>query len=289
MEKIGFIGAGKVGNALAKYLYQNHHTISGIYSTNKRSANELAQCVHAKSHMNLLSLVKETNFLFITTPDDVIASVSEEIARLPLNLSGKIICHCSGALSSHILIECQQKSAITASIHPLQAFTGSEQDKQQLKNTFFTVEAFNQKDPVIQQLLTSLGNPFKWIDSDKKGLYHGAAVLTSNYMVTLIEEALSYMRQLDIDDKTSIEMMMPLMKSTLVNVFDKGTTDGLTGPIVRGDSGVVATHLSQINKYLDNEAVDFYKIMGRHTLKMIQNRRIDQDTYETFDALFKER
>ena len=248
----------------------------------------MADCVHGKAYPNLLELVEEVDILFITTPDDVIQLVSLEISRLPLDLSEKTIIHCSGALSCQILSDCHQKGAVTASLHPLQAFIGSDEDIMQLKNTFFTVDASDSKDERIHQLISTLGNSFKWIPFDKKGLYHGAAVLASNYMVTLIEEALTYMRQLYIDDITSLEMLMPLMKSSMANVENKGTIDGLTGPIVRGDTKVVAAHLSQINEHLGNEASEFYKLMGRHTIKMIQNHRMDQQKYEEFDLMFKE-
>ena len=95
---IGFIGAGKVGYSLGKYLSVNGIGLSGYYSRNLNSAEEAAEFTGTKAFTTLEELLRESTVIFITVPDGAITDVFNNIREL--GISGKLICHCSGALSA---------------------------------------------------------------------------------------------------------------------------------------------------------------------------------------------
>ena len=82
--KFGFIGAGKVGFSLGKYLKENNIDLSGYYSKNQHSSREAAIFTNTKQYNNLENLIKNSDAIFITTPDNQIESVWNEIIRLPI-------------------------------------------------------------------------------------------------------------------------------------------------------------------------------------------------------------
>jgi len=274
MNRIGFIGMGKVGSALAQYFAQKHLPLSGFYTQSTPSLPSF-ESLQLKNHPTLTSLIQSSDMLFITTPDSAIEKISEEIAEVTPSLKHKIILHCSGALASHILMPCRKKDATVYSLHPLQAFTGASEDVLQLAHTFFTVETEKEADRLLlSPFLQLLGNAYQWIQASEKPLYHAAAVLLSNYMVTLVEEGLQYLRHIGFKDQIAISMMMPLMTGTLTNIQQQGTTHALAGPILRNDHLIVAQHLTHIKTTLGEDAVTFYKYLGRKTLTLATKQMV---------------
>ena len=98
--KFGFIGAGKVGFSLGKYLKENSIDISGYYSKSQHSSKEAAIFTNTRQYNNLEDLIKNSDAIFITTPDNQIADVWNEVKKLPIK--EKLICHCSGSISSEV-------------------------------------------------------------------------------------------------------------------------------------------------------------------------------------------
>lgn len=104
MYKAAIIGAGKVGTSLGLYFFDNNHiSLEGYYSKSKKSADYSAGLTNTKSFKNLKELVDNCNIIFITTTDDQILNVWEDLKKY--NIAGKIICHCSGSLNSQIFQE----------------------------------------------------------------------------------------------------------------------------------------------------------------------------------------
>lgn len=76
--KLGFIGAGKVGTTLAKYLAP-HHTIIGFTSHSYKSAEEAADFTGSRAFEHFEELIPLCDTVFITVPDGQIETVWNEI------------------------------------------------------------------------------------------------------------------------------------------------------------------------------------------------------------------
>ena len=60
---IGFIGAGKVGFSLGKYLTERNVRVTGYYSRNPDSSREAADFTNTRQYMNLRHLVEDSEVL----------------------------------------------------------------------------------------------------------------------------------------------------------------------------------------------------------------------------------
>ena len=54
--RIGFIGAGKVGFSLGRYLKENEYTVSGYYSKSMASAEDAARFTETKRYNTMKQL-----------------------------------------------------------------------------------------------------------------------------------------------------------------------------------------------------------------------------------------
>ena len=104
--RIGFVGAGKVGFTLGKYMSERNVCVSGYYSRSEESARQASIFTHTKYYETLEDLIGSSDALFLTVPDGAIEGVWNSIKRY--SLTGKFICHCSGVMTSAVFSEIDQ-------------------------------------------------------------------------------------------------------------------------------------------------------------------------------------
>src|SRR5205823_13275356 len=122
------------------------------------------------------------------------------------------------------------------SVHPLQTFTRAR-GPEQLDGAHAAVTAETEEARALGLWLARLLGlrPFELADPDRT-LYHTAAAIASNYLVTLYRIAASLFEQVGAPP----EALVPLMTRTIENGFE------LTGPISRGDWSTVDAHLKAL-------------------------------------------
>ena len=98
--KAGFIGAGKVGFSLGKYLTANGITVTGYYSKSPISAKSAADFTKTRSYNSITELLNDSDTIFVTVPDGTIGEIWDYMQNL--DVKNKNICHCSGSISSAV-------------------------------------------------------------------------------------------------------------------------------------------------------------------------------------------
>ena len=73
--RTGIIGAGKVGCSLGKYFRLNNLEVTGYYDVNENLAKEAADFTATAFIKDLDTIVKESDTLFLTVPDDLITII----------------------------------------------------------------------------------------------------------------------------------------------------------------------------------------------------------------------
>ena len=290
-KRFCIIGCGRVGTHLAVHLAGQGYQPAAFYSRTCASAQSAA--FHAgggRVFENAADAAESCELIFITTPDVSIAPVCDQIAAEKGFNENSVVFHLSGALSSKILASARKAGAETGSLHPLQAFApyGPGQSSP-FTGINMSVEGSPGAAVLGQKIAAVLqARPFT-IPTDAKTLYHAAAVVASNYLVTLEHVALTLLEQTGLDQARAFEILAPLIQGTLGNIASKGSVDALTGPVVRGDGEIIARHLADI----DNKMPQFsalYRLLGLHTLDIARMRKdfpkgADQ---EIFDLLKNE-
>ena len=269
--KVGFVGAGKVGCSLGKLFSETQHNLAGFYSRSSSSAQDAADFTKSKHFQNLETLIEESDTVFITVPDDSISAVWDSIKHM--SVAGKMICHCSGSLSSNIFRDIEETGAYGFSIHPLLAVSDRYQSYQELPKALFTIEGDAGHIDDIKALLAKSSLRYSVISADVKTRYHGAAVMCSNLVVGLIRAAEDELRLCGFSEDQLGEAIAPLLLGNVNKVLSVGTQAALTGPIERGDAGTVEKHLSTF------EGIDrqVYKTLSRKTLEVAKAKHPQAD------------
>lgn len=268
---IGFIGAGKVGISFGAYLYRNDINISGYLSKNLEDTEIAVSKIKSKVYYSLKSLICDSDIIFITTNDDSIQLVKDQIIKEASDsLNGKIIAHMSGSYSSDILKELKALGCSIYSVHPLQSFADIDSSIDKLSNTVFTIEGCEDKISILESVLKILENKYFKINTDNKELYHIGACIVSNYLVTLIDLGLSFFKEIGIDESDGVSALSPLIDGTIENIKLFGIKDSLTGPIARGDINTIKSHLESIQTNTPDKLM-FYKLMALKTLEISSN------------------
>ncbi len=218
--QIGFIGAGKVGVSLGKYLKEKQH------------------------YENLQEIIDNCDMLLFTVPDGKIASVWEEAKPY---VSGKLVGHCSGLHSSKIFSDVGSTDSYAYSIHPLMAVNSREKSWSELSGALFTIEGDEKYIHFVEQIFRSMGNRTRIISAENKTKYHAAAALSSNYMTALFHMAQTLFEECGFKEREAVEELYRLADGNLAHILNEGCINALTGPIERNDSKTVQMHLDALH------------------------------------------
>lgn len=269
--KFGFIGAGKVGFSLGKYLKENNIDVSGYYSKSQHSSKEAAIFTNTRQYNNLEDLIKNSDAIFITTPDNQIADVWSEIKRLPIK--EKLICHCSGSISSEVFSNINNHGAYGYYIHPMFAISDKYNSYKNLSQAFITIEGHEKHIKYLKRLFLHLGNDVTIINKENKILYHASSVTVSNLVLGLINNGINYLEECGFTQEMAIKALYPLIENNLRNVKERGAVNSLTGPIERGDLSTVINHLNVIPE----EDKELYRLLSKNILKIAKIKNQDRD------------
>jgi predicted short-subunit dehydrogenase-like oxidoreductase (DUF2520 family) len=262
MLKVGFIGAGTVGTALAILLSRKGYAVTGVYSRSRSSARKLAREVPGCRVLNSSQEVANAaDLIFITTPDNAIAGVVSQV-KWP---AGRSVVHCSGADSTDILEPARKSGAMVGCFHPLQTFAGVRQAIDNIPGSTFAIEAGEPLLDTLKNIAAALDGHYIELKASDKVAYHTAAVFASNYMVTLVKMATDLWQTFSIPSDQATRALLPLIRGTLNNIEIIGIPQCLTGPIARGDIGTVNKHLKVLRE--EAPALLFpYKELGLQTI-----------------------
>lgn len=285
--RIGVIGPGRLGQSLVRALVAADVHVIGLAGRASESApaeppgrqpgqvSEQVRLVAASLGVPALLShhVRElSDLVFLTVPDAGISAVVSELAgRAPTRdpRRWQAVVHCSGAVDLSGFAPLVARGWLAGSWHPLQAVPSPDSELRA-----GITWAITSDDAGLVTLLGGLSRALHGIPrvlpEDAKGRYHAAAVLGSNYVVGLLAQATELLGACGLSRGESLQALIPLARSAIDAVETSGLPDGLTGPLVRGDVGTVATHLGELTAYPEVRAV--YQVLGRATLALVQAR-----------------
>ena len=284
MVKLGFIGAGTVGSALATRLSSKGYQVVAVSSRGQTSARNLARSINCRAFDNNQDVTDAAELVFITTPDDVIAAVTSEIQWHP----GQGVVHCSGADSTKILEPAMKLGVQVGVIHPLQTFASAKQAIENMPGSTFVLEADEPLLTTLKEMATALDGHWIELEAKDKVIYHAAAVITCNYLVTLVKLATDLWQTFNVPTQQATQALLPLIRGTIHNIETVGIPQCLTGPIARGDTGTIKKHLEALQK-VTPAILSTYRELGLQTIPIaLAKGRINQKQAQELQELMKQ-
>lgn len=268
MTTLSCVGAGRLGRTLCRLLSE-HVTIQQVINSRQPSARQAVDFIGAGTAATMDS-AKPADLWLIATPDNQIEAAYQALLASGAIETGKVnkstvVFHCSGSMSASILSSAED-NIVVASVHPIHSFANPQQSLHTFVGSHCAIEGQPDAVAMLQPLFESIGAlPFA-IDSQHKALYHGATVMACNYLVSLLETSQQMLTAAGVDNSHG-NILQSLIRQTLDNYLSTDATAALTGPIARGDTETVASHLRAFNNH---EQADLwhqlYTALGNATL-----------------------
>jgi predicted short-subunit dehydrogenase-like oxidoreductase (DUF2520 family) len=180
----------------------------------------------------------QSDWIWLTVPDDHIAATA---AALPWR-AGQLALHCSGATPLAALAP----APAAAGFHPLKLLAGDAG----LAGAHVGIEAGDAHRPALLALARALGlvplplpSP---MGADARAAYHGAANLAASGVLAVLAEAQALWASAGLAPAEALPALLPLTRGALDAALARGLAAAVSGPIARGDAGVLARHFEAL-------------------------------------------
>jgi predicted short-subunit dehydrogenase-like oxidoreductase (DUF2520 family) len=268
--EVSIIGTGRLGTALAIALAREGYSIAALVARHRESAKRAARLLDGSTRVMAVKELADlppSKLLLIATPDDQIASVAKTLAKLPHELGRPAtVLHTSGALSSTVLAPLRDNGWSTGSLHPLASISEPKAGAQLLRGAFWCVEGDQRAVRLGRMIVRDLDGKSFSISSEKKPLYHAAAVMVSGNVTALFDVALEMLGECGLTRRQAQNALLPLLASAVRNLEKLDPSRALTGTFARGDVETVKRHLEVLKN--NPAALEIYRWLGLRSLEL---------------------
>ncbi|HQT91075.1 MAG TPA: DUF2520 domain-containing protein [Candidatus Kryptobacter bacterium] len=270
------VGPGRVGSSLAKALVQEGwHCDSIVGQTGgglrEHELSRRLPGVHLVDSIS--SLGPDFDLLFLTVTDDHIGRVASELAVVRgIDWTGKTVLHTSGIVTVASLRKLKLAGAHTGALHPIAPFA-TPFSPRSARNIYYDFLGDDASRKLAFRVTKDLSSKLLVMRSERdRALLHISSVILSNFTVIgalTAEELLS-----DFILKKDIKMLSNrLLSSTFNNLNKAHGVSGLTGPLARGDLGIIGKHLKSLEN--NSALLQFYRsasLLGIRALLKAERR-----------------
>lgn len=277
------VGAGPVAIAFAGALRLGGTDVVGLWARRPAAAQAASATAGVPGHTGEIpEALGEADCIVLAVRDEAIKTVCEQLGSSGLVSESQTILHCSGAISAE---EALVGPAQRGLLHPLRAIPDGASAMSDMQGTVFGVQGCVAAKVVARSLATQMGGTILELSAEAMPAYHAAAVMASNYLVTLLDLSTRLLEGAGLDKQQATSGVVALAHSALANITEKGLPEALTGPIRRGDKSTVARHLVAIERDLP-EAAEVYRSLGQLTVKLASKLpRSDREILNEIAAL----
>ena len=239
--RIGIIGAGRLGTSLAFLPYIQERLVA-ISSRREDHRAWLQNQIPSVTVVDLPKKVAEiADLVFITTSDAAIEKACDSIDWQPRHS----VVHCSGVLTIDVLASAKTAGASVAGFHPLQTFPDYARPDR-INNISYAIDCHDEDLDAWLKDFAALHNSrtFAIEGETAHTAYHASAVLACGMLAGLVGVSAELWQAAGIDRERALEMLSPMLKSTIEAITEDGLPNAISGPYVRGDLDTILKHLN---------------------------------------------
>jgi predicted short-subunit dehydrogenase-like oxidoreductase (DUF2520 family) len=271
--EVFIVGAGPVAGALGGALRHAGVPVLGLWGRRPDAVRAAAGIAGVAGFSAAPpDLLLEANVVLVAVADDAVTQVARTVADTGLIGKRHVLLHCSGARSAADAFgELAARVGGIGTLHPLRAIVDAREAARSLRGTVFGVEGDAAGRAMARALAEKLGGTSLDIDGQGMALYHAAASMSSNFLVTLVDAASRALAAAGVDRALAMGALAPLLRSTVENLEKKGLPEALTGPVARGDVGTVERHLAALAARVP-ELVELYRTLAARTVVVARQK-----------------
>ena len=272
---ISIIGAGRVGQTVAKRLRKLGWQIGAVVTRSRQSARAAVRAIGAGTpHAALTPEAFNADVILLSVPDDVLENVAQKLAKiggaaLTKKSRTKIILHTSGALDHRVLAPLARLGAATGSMHPMQTFSGRNAPR--LEGVIFSIEGAPTARAIAQKIARSLGGTPVIITANDKPAYHASGTIVAGHALSLVESATQTLMKIGFTRNRANQALLPLIRQMLDNYESLGPHAAWTGPLSRGDYATISKHVKALRRF-PREFQDAYAVLALLSARVLSKK-----------------
>ena len=241
---IGFVGAGALGCTMARAMHHAAYSVIAVTSRTTASAERLMMELNGcKAVQTAQEVADSSDVVLLTVPDNLIESVANAIQWRP----GQVVVHCSGATPLSVLNSAKNVGALIGAIHPLQTFSGTDGTPVVMQGIAYAIESEPSLSEDLANLATDLGGWPIVLAAEDRVLYHASATAVCGLFAILLKLSSGLWAGFNQNNDEGLRSLLPLVSGTLESIERHGFPNAFTGPVARGDVGIVASHLEALS------------------------------------------
>lgn len=232
------VGSGNVATHLGKAFADAGIVIEGICSATHEHAASLAELLGCQVIENPAQIPVDTDFVLIAATDSAIEQIAIDIPRIK-----GVVAHTSGSVPLNALTLKHKHAAV---VYPLQTFSkGIEVDLSRVP--FFTEASDAESLKNADNFAGRISNNVRHADSDLRARLHVAGVLSSNFIVELLDMTANVLKEANLP----LDTVQPLVEATVAKAFSIGPNEAMTGPARRGDIATIEKQFELLSSPTD--------------------------------------
>ncbi len=237
MTRIGIIGCGRVGSALARAFSAQGVPVSYLYSRTPERASRLADETGALALGSPAELSSVHADLWILAVNDD----SIESAAAMISGSGALLVHTSGSFQT---VKLSPHTSRFGVLYPLQTFSeGREVDLQIVP--FFCSASSADDQLLLHTLAGRISGHVHNVDESDRPLLHLAAVFINNFTNALAAMSQELLKTRSIP----FHLYWPLLDETVQKLKALTPDQAQTGPAVRNDLHTIERHQAMLSGF----------------------------------------
>ncbi len=277
-DTIGIIGPGRTGLGLALALTKVGRRVR-VYGRRSKPVPEPLQLTVGPGDRPP-PWTSQVEVLFLAVHDDAVELLADTLARTRSVGQRHTVLHLSGSRGKEILAPLTATGAALGSFHPLQSISDPVTAPERFAGSRVAVEGDDRAVTVARELAEALDMVPLHLRSDRKAIYHAAAVFASNYLVVCSAVGERMARAAGIPPDDAWGALKPLVEGTMQNLLEsRAPLDALTGPVMRGDVETVQRHLAALA--LDDASL--YRALAKVALDLARRKGIDAGVAEQLE------
>lgn len=267
-KRFVLIGPGKVGIAFAYLLQEKGYILHSVIGKSSLSLEQARLYLgqEVRYFQGLAKDICDADFLLLGVQDDQLSALVGNLWAMGLIKPGQVLVHFSGVHPAAIGQSSEMMGINRLSLHPMQSIPSIELGIESLCQAIWSIEGDIFGLALGEELLTDLRVTWVPISTKDKPLYHAAACIAANYLVTLTQTAIELLNELGFSSELAQKALLPLIQGTVTNLKKLSPEAALTGPLARGDGETIKKHLIALKK-VDPEWLALYQILAEATLK----------------------
>ena len=265
---VGVVSAGRVGAVMGAALAAAGHRVVAASAVSRASRARAESLLPGAEILPPDEVVARADLALLAVPDDVLPGLVRGLAAAGCLRPGQILVHTCGSHGVGVLAPAVEHDVLPIALHPAMTITGRPEDVARLTGACVGVTAPDSTNDdaeaawlVGEALVVEIGAEPVRIAEDLRPIYHAALAHGANHLVTLVREAADLLANAGIEPAERV--LAPLLSAALDNALRHGDR-ALTGPVVRGDAGTIATHLRHLDARAP-ESAPLYRALALRT------------------------